>query len=100
VSLDHQTAATTTPDAADLDGPRTALLSQSNRTWQTEAALEQTRVSYEIDPADPWATVRYNRLKEAVSDADGIDLDTATPTKPEAVAALERAGYTPDDLRE
>jgi glycosyltransferase involved in cell wall biosynthesis len=36
------------------DHPRTAILSQSDRTWQIEAALETTSVPYEVDPADPW----------------------------------------------
>lgn len=34
--------------------PRTAFLSQSDRTWQTEAALDTTPVEYTVDPADPW----------------------------------------------
>lgn len=44
-----------TRDFADADAyPRTAVLSQSNRTWQIEAALAQTPIEYEIDPDDPW----------------------------------------------
>lgn len=42
------------PRVTDTELPTTALLSQSDRTWQTEVALDTTDVPYETDPADPW----------------------------------------------
>lgn len=35
--------------------PTTALLSQSDRTYQIEVALDHSDIQYETDPADPWA---------------------------------------------
>jgi glycosyltransferase involved in cell wall biosynthesis len=34
--------------------PTVAILSQSDRTWQTEAALDTTNITYAVDPADPY----------------------------------------------
>lgn len=48
-------AQATATEREDAELPSVALLSQSDRTWQTTVALDRTEIEYAVDPADPWA---------------------------------------------